>query len=124
MTRAAALALLSAASLSLLAAGCAAPKEAAPASPTGAPPKEAEKESARPAGGGGGEEEVMFVPLSKDYPLKTCVVSGEDLMEDGHPVAIVYQGIEVQFCCKDCVAKFTKNPAPYLAKLKAATPPK
>ena len=58
---------------------------------------------------------------SDTYPLKTCVVSGEQLGGDmGKPVVINYQGTEVRFCCKDCVKKFNANPAKYLAKLKAA----
>lgn len=115
----AALAVLSAAALALALVGCAATKDAAPASPSGSLSKEAERESAKPAGG-----EVKFVTPSKDYPLTTCVVTGEDLHEDGEPVAILWEGTEVQFCCPDCVEKFAKNPAPYLAKIKAATPPK
>jgi hypothetical protein len=55
------------------------------------------------------------------YPLKTCVVSGEQLGGDmGKPIIINYQGTEVHFCCKDCIKKFNADPAKYLAKLKAA----
>ena len=55
-------------------------------------------------------------------PLTTCVVSGDQLGEMGKPVVINYQGTEVQFCCKECVGSFQKDPAKYLAKLRAAAP--
>ena len=54
------------------------------------------------------------------YPLTTCVVSGDKLGAMGGPVIIHYHGTEVRFCCHECVASFNKNPAKYLAKLKAA----
>ena len=56
------------------------------------------------------------------YPLTTCVVSGDTLGEMGKPVILNYQGTEVRFCCNGCVKAFKKNPAKYLAKLKAASP--
>jgi YHS domain-containing protein len=57
---------------------------------------------------------------SANYPLKTCVVSGEKLGGMGKTKAISYQGREVQFCCGDCIADFMKEPAKYLAMLDAA----
>ncbi len=53
-----------------------------------------------------------------DYPLTTCVVSGEELGGMGEPVVYDYQGTTVKFCCQSCVPKFEKDPAPFLAKLK------
>jgi len=53
----------------------------------------------------------------KPYPLKTCVVTGNELGSMGDPITEVYQGQQMKFCCKPCVAKFHKNPAKYLAKL-------
>jgi hypothetical protein len=35
----------------------------------------------------------------------------------GEPVVITHEGREVRFCCPACVAKFKKDPAPYLKKL-------
>jgi YHS domain-containing protein len=35
----------------------------------------------------------------------------------GDPITQVYQGQQVKFCCKACIAKFHKDPAKYLAKL-------
>ncbi len=63
---------------------------------------------------------ITFVKPSKDYPLKTCVVSGEPLDNMGEPVAIVYEGTEVQFCCAGCVDDFQKDPAKYLGMVRAA----
>lgn len=59
------------------------------------------------------------VPKPADaYPLKVCVVSGEELGSMGDPVVIEHDGTTVKFCCKSCVKKFNKEPALYLAKLK------
>jgi hypothetical protein len=53
----------------------------------------------------------------KPYPLKTCIVTGNDLGSMGDEQRLVYQGREIKFCCEPCVGKFQKNPAKYLAKL-------
>lgn len=52
------------------------------------------------------------------YPLKTCVVSGNELGSMGTPITKVYNGQEVKLCCKPCIKKFDANPAKYLSKLK------
>lgn len=59
------------------------------------------------------------VPTTKPvYPLKTCIVSGEELGGDmGKPVVLQYEGREVQFCCGSCVKAFKKEPMKYLKKL-------
>ena len=61
-----------------------------------------------------------------EYPLKTCVVSGEELggsmgdaidyvhKQDGQPDRLV------RFCCKDCVNDFKKEPAKYLKAIDEA----
>jgi len=54
---------------------------------------------------------------AKSYPLKTCIVTGNDLNSMGDQQTIVHEGQVVKFCCEPCVAKFNKNPAKYLAKL-------
>lgn len=56
----------------------------------------------------------------KAYPLDVCVVSGEKLGSMGEPHVITHDGTEVQFCCDNCVPKFTADPAPYMAKIKEA----
>ncbi len=53
----------------------------------------------------------------KDYPLTTCVVSGDKLGEMGKPVDYVYAGQLVEFCCPMCKKDFDKDPAKYMAKI-------
>jgi YHS domain-containing protein len=53
----------------------------------------------------------------KSYTADTCIVSDNKLGSMGTPVTRVYDGQEVKFCCKPCVAKFEKNPSKYLAKI-------
>lgn len=58
---------------------------------------------------------------SKDYALTTCVISDDKLGGDmGPPIAIEYEGREIQFCCKDCIDEFLKDPKTALAKIDAA----
>lgn len=54
---------------------------------------------------------------AKAYPLKTCLVSDNDLDSMGEQTSIVHEGRVLKFCCQPCVGKFQKNPAKYLAKL-------
>ena len=56
---------------------------------------------------------------AKPYPLKVCIVSGEELGSMGEPVSIVHEGQTIKFCCDSCVPKFKKDPAKYLSKLEA-----
>ncbi len=63
-------------------------------------------------------EAASAAEKAKAYPLKTCLVSGNDLNSMGGPVTKVYSGQEIKFCCKPCVKKFEANQAKYLAKLK------
>ena len=51
------------------------------------------------------------------YPLKTCIVSGEELGSMGKPVTVVRDGREIAVCCKGCIKTFDKDPAKYLKKL-------
>lgn len=53
----------------------------------------------------------------KPYPLKTCIVSDEELGGMGKPVGLVYKGQEIRLCCKACRKDFDKEPATYLKKL-------
>jgi YHS domain-containing protein len=61
-------------------------------------------------------------PEVKPYPLKTCVVGGDDLDEDSPET--VYKGQQFKFCCKRCMKQFEKDPDKYLKKMeeKAAAP--
>ncbi|MBK7403466.1 MAG: hypothetical protein IPJ41_02235 [Phycisphaerales bacterium] len=40
------------------------------------------------------------------YTAKTCPISGEELGSMGEPIVREYDGREVRFCCKKCIAKF------------------
>ena len=54
----------------------------------------------------------------KPYPLKVCLVSNEKLDNSmGEPVPYVYKGQQFKFCCKDCLAKFDKDPVKYVKRL-------
>ena len=55
---------------------------------------------------------------TKPYPLKTCIVTENDLGSIGDEQRIVYQCQEIKFCCKPCEAKFLDNPAKYLARIR------
>lgn len=35
----------------------------------------------------------------------------------GQPVTLVYKGLEMKFCCKDCVKDFNKDPQKWMKKL-------
>lgn len=63
------------------------------------------------------------VASSSEYPLDVCVVSGEKLGSMGEPFVIDHEGTEVRFCCDNCLPKFRKDPAKYVAMVKAGTPP-
>ena len=52
--------------------------------------------------------------------LTTCPVSGDKLGEMGKPFVFEYKGQEVKLCCKDCKAKFDKEPAKYIKKIEEA----
>ena len=58
----------------------------------------------------------------KPYPLKTCVVSDEEINDKGDmkPYAFVQDGREVKLCCKSCLKDFNKDKAKYMAKIEAA----
>lgn len=53
----------------------------------------------------------------KPYPLKTCIVSGEELGSMGKPKYAIYKMQRIKFCCKPCLKKFKKNRKKYLKLL-------
>ena len=65
------------------------------------------------------QQEITNSDAAKVYPLKNCVVSGEELGSMGEPVSMTHNGQEVKFCCKDCVGEFKADPEKFLAKLSA-----
>ena len=52
--------------------------------------------------------------------LTTCPVSGDKLGEMGPPYVFVYKGQEIKLCCSGCKKDFDKDPAKYVAKIRAA----
>ena len=64
--------------------------------------------------------EEKKVEKAKPYPLKTCVVSDEELGSMGDPYAFTHEGQELKLCCKSCLKTFKKDPAKYLKKAQAA----
>lgn len=77
--------------------------------PAGAPPvaKEAAKRTAPKT-------------KPKPYPLKTCLVTGDDLDEMDERVSTVHDGQVFEFCCKPCLKKFQKSPGKYARALEKA----
>jgi YHS domain-containing protein len=59
----------------------------------------------------------------KQYPLDTCVVSGEKLGGMGDPVNYVHANRLIRFCCAGCIKPFRKDPAKYMAKLRSKHKP-
>lgn len=54
------------------------------------------------------------------YPLDYCLVSGNDIGEEGSdmvPYTHIHEGKIIKFCCKPCLPKFEKDPAKFLAIL-------
>jgi len=74
--------------------------------------KSAEKTPAAP-------DAAWLAKVKAAYPLKTCVVSAEELGGMGEAVDYVHKEAGkpdrlVCFCCDMCVPKFKKDPAKYL----------
>ncbi|MFT5467761.1 MAG: hypothetical protein ACI8UO_002868 [Verrucomicrobiales bacterium] len=56
-------------------------------------------------------------PTADGYPLKTCVVSGEELGSMGEPVIVKHGDVTVKLCCKSCIDDFNAEPEKFVAKL-------
>jgi hypothetical protein len=56
----------------------------------------------------------------KPYPLKTCLVSGEELGKMGKPARIVHEGQEILLCCDGCKKDFRKDTARFMKKIEEA----
>ena len=65
-------------------------------------------------------DEGVVAAQKAAYPLKTCVVSGEELGGTGAPFDMVSGTRLVRLCCKDCTKGFQKEPAKFMAKIDAA----
>ena len=64
------------------------------------------------------QEHMEATAAGGSYPLTKCVVSGEDLGDK--PYVFTHNGQTVKLCCKDCLAKFDKEPDKYMAQIQAA----
>jgi YHS domain-containing protein len=62
-------------------------------------------------------DQAVIEQQQADYPLTTCVVSGEGLADHGEPIDRVYGTQLVRMCCQGCVSDFERDPARYLALL-------
>ncbi|MBU1935768.1 hypothetical protein KKG05_00085 [bacterium] len=60
---------------------------------------------------------AIIAQQKENYPLETCVVTGEKLGSMGEPVDYIYNNQLVRFCCGGCIKTFEKNPDEYLKKL-------
>jgi len=59
--------------------------------------------------------------VPKDYPLKKCVVSDEEIGTGGMtPFKVTHEGTDVWLCCKSCKKDFDKEPAKFAKAVKDA----
>lgn len=65
-------------------------------------------------------DEAVIKAQKANYPLETCVVSGQQLGSMGEPVDYVAGNRLLRFCCAGCEGAFLKDPAAHLAKIDAA----
>ena len=62
-------------------------------------------------------DEAVIAKQKPVYPLKTCVVSGEELASMDEPIDHVVGNRLIRFCCQQCVKHFNKEPAKYMQML-------
>lgn len=62
-------------------------------------------------------DEAVKAKQEASYPLKECIVSGEELGSMGEPKEMIVANRLVKFCCGGCIKKFEANPSAYLSKL-------
>ena len=63
-------------------------------------------------------DKALIAAQLPTYPLKTCLISGEELGDDSHDR--LYGVRLVRLCCKGCTKEFDKDPAAAIAKLDEA----
>ncbi|MFT7668944.1 MAG: hypothetical protein ACI8X5_001644 [Planctomycetota bacterium] len=63
---------------------------------------------------------AIIAQQAPDYPLDTCVVSGEKFTKEAPAVDVVVNGQLLRTCCKKCVAVIRKDPTAATAKVHAA----
>lgn len=64
-------------------------------------------------------DEALVKDQLRYYPVVTCVVSGEPLVENGEDAAVnfAYGNRLVRLCCATCEGKFKADPSKFLGKL-------
>ena len=80
---------------------------------------EPKKEPAAPAAKASPADEAVVRAQLPSYPLKTCVISGDELGKDGAPVDFVVDGRLVRLCCNDCKKDVEKDKAAAFKKVDA-----
>lgn len=60
-------------------------------------------------------DEAVIERQSKNYPLKTCIVSGQELGSMGDPIKMVVANRLIELCCAGCVKTANKYPAKMIA---------
>jgi YHS domain-containing protein len=65
-------------------------------------------------------DQAVIKKQKEDYPLETCVVSGQKLGAMGDPVDYVEANRLVEFCCPGCISTFEKNPLKYMTAIDEA----
>jgi len=65
-------------------------------------------------------EEQIKASQRESYPLKTCIISGNDLGSMGEAVEYVSGNTLVKFCCAACIEKFEAGREQMLKKLQEA----
>ncbi len=93
------------------------------------------KSAAKPAAPAAGslveptdKDAAWLATARKAYPLKTCVISQEDLGSMGEPTEWIYRAEGkpdrlVRFCCNGCLKGFRKDPAAALKRIDDAGQP-
>ena len=74
------------------------------------------------------KDAAWLAQARKDYPLKTCVISKEDLGTMGEATDLIYRAEGapdrlVRFCCESCIKDFKKDPAAALKRIDDAGKP-
>jgi len=65
-------------------------------------------------------DEAIRKAEREKYPLKTCVVSGEELGSMGAPIEVIAGNRLLLFCCKGCISEFKKEPAKAITAINEA----
>lgn len=67
-------------------------------------------------------EVAAYAKQKDDYPLKTCLNTGE-VLDPKHTIEVMHGPTLLRFCCKDCIDDLDKAPSMMLGQLQAARKP-